>query len=107
MELLELDNFLDNFSDDRLVYDNHQGKILLDNQVYNVDADIDVRFIEIVNHIFVGSFDEITEYSYEVKSVNVIINEVFDDEDNEITLTNKQYCILEQLIIEEVENVYQ
>lgn len=107
MELLELDNFLDNFSDDRLVYDNHQGKILVGNDVYNVDADIDVRFVEVVNHLMVGSFDEITEYTYEVKQVHIIINEVFDDNDNEITLTNKQYCILEQLIIEEVENVYQ
>lgn len=107
MKLLELDLLLDNFSDTRLVYDNHRGIIEIDDIRYQFDVDIDVRFIEVANYSIVVGLMMI-EYKYEVKHVNVLINDVYEIDNNiEVSLTTNQYYKLEALIIEEVENAYE
>jgi len=107
MKLLELDLLLNNFSDTRLVYDNHRGIIEIDDIRYQFDVDIDVRFIEVANYSIVVGLMMI-EYKYEVKHVNVLINDVYEIDNNiEVSLTTNQYYKLEALIIEEVENAYE
>ena len=103
MKLLELDLLLDNFSDTRLVYDNHRGIIEIDDIHYQFDVDIDVRFDVMVYDMSPGA----SHSYYEVKHVNVLINDVYEMDNTDVDLTTHQYYKLQSLIIEEVENAYE